>query len=61
MTPVRSDTALLHGSPATENAPYPRWISSGPFENWAAKPGHPIERTNANIGFSFLVREVARL
>ena len=57
----RHNTALLHRSAATRNAPYPRRNSGGAFETWAAKSGHPVENADANPGFCFLIFEGARL
>ena len=53
--------ALLHRSAATGNAPYPKRNSGGAFKTWAAKSGHPIENPDANLGFCFLILEVACL
>ena len=53
--------ALLHRSTATRNAPYPRRNSGGAFKTGAAKSGHPVENPDANLGFCFLIFEVARL
>jgi hypothetical protein len=52
---------LLHKSAATRNAPYPRQNSGGAFKTWASKSGHAVENADANLGFCFLVFEVARL
>jgi len=41
-TAFLTSKALLHGSTTARSAPYPRWISGGPFKTWAAKPGHPV-------------------
>jgi hypothetical protein len=53
--------ALLHGSGAAQNAPYPRRNSGGAFEIGTAKFGHPIEYADANLGFGFLIFERACL
>jgi hypothetical protein len=53
--------ALLHGSQTSRNAPSPRRISCGTLEAGAAKCSHPVENTDANLGFCFLVCEIARL
>ena len=53
--------AVLHGSGAARNAPYPRRFSSGAFEIGTAKFGHPIEYVDANLGFGFLMFERACL
>lgn len=53
--------AVLHGSGAARNAPYPRRNSGGAFEIGTAKFGHPIEYADANLGFGFLIFERACL
>jgi transposase len=53
--------AVLHGSGAARNAPYPRRISCGTREAGAAKCRHTVKHADANIGFCFLACEVARL
>ena len=53
--------AVLHRSTETQNAPYPRWNSGGEFKTGAAKSSHPIENSDANLGFCILIFEVARL
>src|SRR5680860_471426 len=51
--------AVLHRSAAARNTPYPRWISGGAFEMRATEFGHPVQHTDANLGFRFLVFEGA--
>ncbi|MEP2757682.1 MAG: hypothetical protein ABJP66_01235, partial [Hyphomicrobiales bacterium] len=54
--PPALDTAmaLLHGSSASRNAPYPRRISGGAFKTRVAKASHPVESPDANPSFGSL-------
>ena len=49
--------AVLHGSGAARYAPYPRRISGGAFELWAAEFSHPVKNACANSNFGFLILE----
>ena len=51
--------AVLQGSGAARNGPYPRRNLGCAFEIGTAKFGHPIEYADANFGFRFLVFEGA--
>ena len=53
--------AVLHGSGAARNAPYPRRNLCDAFEVGAAKFGHPVKDPDANLGFGFLIFERACL
>lgn len=53
--------AVLHRSTATRNAPNPRRNSCGTSKTWTAESGHPVENSDANLGFCFLIFEGARL
>ena len=52
--------AVLHRSALVRDAPYPRQISGGAFEIGPAKFGHSVENSRADLGFRFLIFEVAR-
>ena len=51
--------AVLHGSGAARNAPYPRRNLCDAFEVGAAKFGHSVKDPDTNLGFRFLVFEGA--
>ena len=50
---------MVHRSTIIRNASNPRRNSGGTFKTWTAESGLPVENSDANFGFCFLIFEVS--